>query len=133
MRNLVLVARRREPMEALAAELKSTGAEITIIPADLSRPGAAAALMKIVEQRRLTIDTLINNAGLGDTGRFDQENPESILSMLQVNVVALTELTGWCYRRWWRVNAARSCSLRLWLRSSPVLAWQFIMQPSPTC
>jgi short-subunit dehydrogenase len=91
--DVVLVARRREPMEALAAELKSTGAEITVIPADLGRPGAAAALMKTVEQRGLAIDTLINNAGLGDTGRFDQENPERIFSMLQVNIIALTELT----------------------------------------
>ena len=91
--DLVLVARRPEPMEALAAELKSTGAEITVIPADLNRPGAAAELMKTVEQRGLAIDTLINNAGLGDTGRFDQENPEKILSMLQVNIIALTELT----------------------------------------
>src|SRR5215467_15717931 len=80
-------------MEALAAELKSTGAEITVISADLNRPGATAELMKTVEQSGLAIDTLINNAGLGDTGRFDQENPERILSMLQVNIVALTELT----------------------------------------
>ena len=80
-------------MEALAAELKSMGAEITVIPTDLSIPGAAAALMKTMEERGLTIDMLINNAGLGDTGRFDQENPERILSMLQVNIVALTELT----------------------------------------
>ena len=80
-------------MEALAAELKSTGAQITIIPADLSRPGAAGALMKTVEQSGLAIDTLINNAGLGDTGRFDKEAPERILSMLHVNAVALTELT----------------------------------------
>jgi short-subunit dehydrogenase len=91
--DLVLVARRREPMEALAAELKSTGAEITVISADLGRQDAAAALMKTVEQRGLVVDTLINSAGLGDTGRFDQENPERILSMLQVNVIALTELT----------------------------------------
>jgi NADP-dependent 3-hydroxy acid dehydrogenase YdfG len=91
--DLVLVARRREPMEALAAELKSTGAQITIIPADLSRPDAAATLMETVEQRSLAIDMLINNAGLGDTGRFDQENPEKISSMLQVNIIALTELT----------------------------------------
>jgi uncharacterized protein len=91
--DLVLVARRRESMEVLAAELKSTGAEITIIPADLGKAGAAAALMETVEQRGLSIDTLINNAGLGDTGRFDKQAPERILSMLQVNVVALTELT----------------------------------------
>ncbi len=51
--DLVLVARRRESMEALAAELKSTGAQITIISADLSRPGAAAALMKTVEESGL--------------------------------------------------------------------------------
>ena len=91
--DLVLVARRREPMEALAAELKSTGTQITIISADLGEPGGAAALMKNVEERGLAIDTLINNAGLGDTQRFDREDPESILSMLQVNVMALTELT----------------------------------------
>jgi short-subunit dehydrogenase len=91
--DLVLVARRREPMEALAAELKSTGAEITVIPTDLGKPGAAAALMKTIEERGLVIDTLINNAGFGDTGRFDLEDPKRILAMLQVNVVALTELT----------------------------------------
>jgi short-subunit dehydrogenase len=91
--DLVLMARRREPMEALAAELKSTGAEITVISADLAKPAGAAALMKIVEERGLVIDTLINNAGLGDSGRFDGEDPARILSMLQVNVVALTELT----------------------------------------
>src|SRR6516162_2486273 len=56
--DLVLVARRREAMEALAAELKSTGAQITIIPADLSRPGAAAALVKTVE----SIDSITSSA-----------------------------------------------------------------------
>ena len=86
--DLVLVSRRREPMEALAAELKSTGVEITVFAADLGYPGAAAALMKTVEGRGLVIDTLINNAGGGDTGRFDQEDPQRILSMLQVNVDA---------------------------------------------
>jgi NAD(P)-dependent dehydrogenase (short-subunit alcohol dehydrogenase family) len=54
--DLVLVSRRREPMEALAAELKSTGVKITVIPADLGKPGAAAALMKIVEEHGLVID-----------------------------------------------------------------------------
>ena len=49
--------------------------------------------MKIVEERGLVIDTLINNAGVGDTGRFDQADPEKISSMLLVNIVALTELT----------------------------------------
>jgi uncharacterized protein len=91
--DVVLVARRREPMEALAAELKTAGAEVTVVAADLAKAGAADALMKTVDERGLVVDTLINNAGLGDMGRFDQSDPEKISAMLQVNVVALTELT----------------------------------------
>jgi uncharacterized protein len=91
--DLVLVARRREPMQALAAELHAAGTEITVISTDLGEPGSAAELMKIIEDRGLVIDTLINNAGLGDSGRFDQTDPQKIAAMLQVNVVAVTELT----------------------------------------
>ena len=91
--DLVLVARRREPMQALAAELKALGAESTIILADLSKPGAAAVLMQDIEARGIAIDTLINNAGLGETARFDRSDPEKVAAMLQVNIVALTELT----------------------------------------
>ena len=90
--DLVLVARRREPMQALAGELHAAGTEITVISTDLGEPGSAAELMKIIEDRGLVIDTLINNAGLGDSGRFDQTDPQKIAAMLQVNVVAVTEL-----------------------------------------
>jgi short-subunit dehydrogenase len=91
--DLVLCARRVEPMQALAEELKAAGAACTIIAADLSKSGAAAALVRELEARALTIDVLINNAGLGDNGRFDQSDPLRISEMLQVNIVALTELT----------------------------------------
>ena len=91
--DLVLVARRREPMQALAGELKAVGAESTIITADLSKAGAAAALMQDMESRGIVVDALIAAAGFGDSGRFDQADPERIAAMLQVNVTALTELT----------------------------------------
>ncbi len=91
--DLVLVARRRAPMEALAAELRTAGADSTIIEADLSQAGAAANLMRELETRGIAVDLLINNAGLGDSGRFDQSDPQKIAAMLQVNIVALTELT----------------------------------------
>ena len=51
--DLILVARRLEPMQALAAELKAAGAEIAVISADLGKPGGAAALMETVEARGL--------------------------------------------------------------------------------
>ena len=91
--DLVLVARRREPMQALAVELKAAGAQSTIILADLSKPGAAAILMQDIGARGIVIDMLINNAGLGDNRQFDQADPDKVAAMLQVNVMALTELT----------------------------------------
>lgn len=91
--DLLLSARRVEPMQALAAELEGCGAAATIVPADLSEPGAAAELADAIEGRGLAIDILINNAGLGAIGRFDRIDAARISEMLQVNVVALTELT----------------------------------------
>jgi short-subunit dehydrogenase len=91
--DLILVARRAGPMQALADELGAGGAHITILAADLSATGAAAHLVQEVRARALTIDVLINAAGLGDNGRFDQSDPARIAEMLQVNAVTLTELT----------------------------------------
>jgi len=91
--DLVLSARRVEAMQALAAELKALGATCTILAADLSRNGAAAALVRDLEARGLIVEVLINAAGLGANGRFDISDPTRVSEMLQVNVVALTELT----------------------------------------
>jgi hypothetical protein len=91
--DLVLSARSTAPMQALAAELGACGASAVVVPGDLARPGAAAELAREIEDRGLEIDTLVNNAGLGAIGRFDQMDPERISEMLQVNIVALTELT----------------------------------------
>jgi short-subunit dehydrogenase len=91
--DVVLSARRVEAMETLAEELKTHGANTTILAADLSREGAASRLAKEVEGRDLTIDVLVNNAGLGANGRFDLSDAVKVGEMLQVNAVALTELT----------------------------------------
>jgi short-subunit dehydrogenase len=91
--DLVLSARRAAPMHALAAELGAHDADAVVIPMDLSKPGAASQLAAAVEAQGLTIDVLVNNAGLGGIGRFDQQDPGRIGEMLYVNVVALTELT----------------------------------------
>jgi short-subunit dehydrogenase len=91
--DLILSARRLEPMQKLAEELKGSGAQVTVIAADLSQPGAAAGLAAAIAAQGLTVDTLVNNAGLGDNALFHQESEARIGEMLQVNVVALTELT----------------------------------------
>ncbi len=91
--DVVLVARRREAMQALAETLKAEGAAVTVLPADLGKAGAAAALAQDLAARGIALDVLINAAGLGDNGRFDRAEPDKIAAMLQVNIVALTELT----------------------------------------
>ncbi|HEY1796392.1 MAG TPA: SDR family oxidoreductase [Stellaceae bacterium] len=91
--DLVLSARRVERMETLAAELRARGATVTVIGADLSRPRAATALVGELAARGFAIDVLINNAGLGAQGGFDRQNETRVSEMLQVNIVALTELT----------------------------------------
>ena len=80
-------------MEALADELRATGATVTVLTADLSKPGAAASLAHEIATRGLSIDVLINNAGLGGAGQFDKIEIGRTSEMLQVNIVALTELT----------------------------------------
>ena len=91
--DLVLSARTVPAMEALAAELEAYGASSVVIAADLAKPRAAAELAGTLDSRGLRIDVLVNNAGLGGVGRFDQMDPQRVSDMLMINIVALTELT----------------------------------------
>ncbi|MCK2035108.1 SDR family oxidoreductase [Microbacterium sp. SSW1-49] len=92
--NLVLVARRVDRLEALAAELRaSTHVDVEVVPADLGVAGAAAALRDEIDRRGIRITSLINNAGFGSHIAFDQADPARTRSEIQLNVVTLVELT----------------------------------------
>ncbi|MET1112022.1 MAG: SDR family oxidoreductase [Allosphingosinicella sp.] len=85
---LVLVARRKDRLDALAAELGETH----VIAADLGEPGAPARLLAEVASLGLEVDTLINNAGFGAAGPFVDAPPDRLLEMIDLNISALTEL-----------------------------------------
>ena len=85
---LVLVARREDRLQALAAEIGNARA----IAADLAEPGAAAKLVKEVEAAGEQIDLLVNNAGFGLTGAFAELGAERQREMIDLNVAALTDL-----------------------------------------
>jgi short-subunit dehydrogenase len=91
--HVVLVARSVDRLTALAARIEGAGGEATVLPADLAAPGAAQRLFDEIQQRDLPVDTLVNNAGFGFYGPFETEAPTHLGEMLQVNIVALTELT----------------------------------------
>ncbi|MBM7506100.1 SDR family NAD(P)-dependent oxidoreductase [Agromyces aurantiacus] len=90
--DLVLVARRRDRLDALAARLAERhGTRSTVIEADLARPGAAAEVWSRLEGA--TPDTLVNAAGFATHGAFAAEHPDRIRDEVTVNVTALVELT----------------------------------------
>jgi short-subunit dehydrogenase len=91
--DLVLTARRTEPLHALTAEVKAHGATCHVFPADLSEPAAPRKLFEQITAAGLTVDVLVNNAGFGDLGPFAKTDLAKMLRMIQVNVAALTELT----------------------------------------
>ena len=88
---LVLVARRAVRLRALAASLGNEfGVPAVALPADLSRPQAAAALATALRRRRLTVDVLVNNAGVLEAGLFARMPARSHRQMIDLNVSALS-------------------------------------------
>ncbi len=90
---LILVARRADRLDDLARELKGQGAEVTNIVADLTEPDACERV--IAEARGATgpIDILINNAGVGQYGRFVEQDLGVLERMMTLNMTALVRLT----------------------------------------
>ena len=93
-RDLVLVARRMEELEGLKTELiQKYGVEVLVLPSDLMQIGAAKKVFDAVKEQNIEIEYLINNAGLGGYGKFYQRDRNKEVEMIQLNIVALTELT----------------------------------------
>ncbi|QIA65081.1 SDR family NAD(P)-dependent oxidoreductase [Vibrio astriarenae] len=91
--DLVLVARSKEKLIELKNELEASyGVKVEVIASDLSQPNAAQALFDKTQALGLKIDTLINNAGFGGHGKFHERSLTDEHSMMQVNIVALTDL-----------------------------------------
>jgi len=90
--NLILVARRKELLETLKQELEQQySVSVLAICKDLNQPDATHGLYE--QTKDLNVEILINNAGFGLLGAFDQAEIDKIESMIHVNVMALTTLT----------------------------------------
>src|ERR1700736_2391756 len=94
-RAIVLVARRRRRLEELRDELTSRDPTLNacVRAVDLADTRQIDELVQWMEQEKIGIDLLINNAGLGDAGPFATSDPARIERMVLVNMLALTSLT----------------------------------------
>jgi len=93
-RHVVLAARRRDKLEALAREIEAAHrCRAEIVVADLEDPAGPDALLAEVAARNITVHTLVNNAGFGLKGPFAEQDPARIEGMVTLNVTALTRLS----------------------------------------
>ena len=92
--DLVLLARRKNILEDLAADIRSaSGRQVHVIAADLSVPGAAASVVSALAERGLHVNSLVNNAGLGKTAPFAKSSLTDVHAQIGLNVTAVVDLT----------------------------------------
>jgi uncharacterized protein len=94
--NLVLVARRRDRLEALAAELEGMGVKAVALECDLADRAQLNALMaragQWLSQQELILTVLVNNAGTGVWDWFENQSRDISQRDIDLNVTALTSL-----------------------------------------
>lgn len=92
--NLVLAARSISKLESLKKVLEeSYKVSVHIIQKDLSLPDAGSELYNEIKKQNIQVEYLINNAGFGDYGFFHEGDSDKQIKMLNLNIIALTELT----------------------------------------
>lgn len=91
--NLVLVARRRDKLETLAAELQQQyGCEVQIETADLADPAAPRALFDSLAARDIAVDFLVNNAGVAGSDLLTDRDWGDHQAFFQLMMLAVAEL-----------------------------------------
>jgi uncharacterized protein len=92
---LVLVARRNDALESLAATLRHLHPhlDVRVFCADLRQHDRRTALASWLASEKLPVNLLVNNAGLGDHGPFASGDWDRIRDIIELNITALTHLT----------------------------------------
>ena len=92
---LTLVARREDRLRELADELTAEhGVHAEPIGCDVTSERDRQKLVKAIDDRGVTVDVLVNNAGFGSAGRFWELDADKEVSMVRTNCEAVVALCG---------------------------------------
>jgi short-subunit dehydrogenase len=106
--SLVLTARRKDQLDAVAAECRAKGVTVDVVVADLGNPAGASTVWDAATAGG-AIDICVNNAGFGYFRPFGEVEPAREAELVQLNITSLVELS----RRW--IGARKGASGRGYL------------------
>ncbi|MBC8043612.1 MAG: SDR family oxidoreductase [Rhizobacter sp.] len=93
-KNLILTARSEEKLNVLAASLESAhGISVKVCLSDLSSAGGARRVFEFCKANELNVEAVINNAGVGLTGKFASQPLEPLERIMQLNMISVVNLT----------------------------------------
>ncbi|GBF50451.1 NADH(P)-binding protein [Leptospira ryugenii] len=93
--NLILVARRKDKLQTVADSLaKNYKVQVQIIEADLTTAGTPERIQKEIQQKGWDVGLLVNNAGFGTYGYFDELPLDTEINMVDLNIRVPLALTG---------------------------------------
>ena len=91
--DLVIIARNEAALTALATECQTHTVSVLIIAKDLTQPAAVQEIYQSLEEKQITIDVLVNNAGMGVWGAFSETAIEEETQLVELQIMAVMRLT----------------------------------------
>ncbi|MCH9029848.1 MAG: SDR family oxidoreductase [Bacteroidetes bacterium] len=93
--NLVITARNETKLNEISNEIKNKhNVNVKVLPKDLSKQNAAEEIFNELKSEKIDVDILVNNAGFGLFDDYWNIDHQEERDMLQVNIIALSELTN---------------------------------------
>ena len=106
--DLIIVARSENNLNELKNELEASyGTHVLVIQKDLTQANASKEIYEQVKSSGIHVNYLINNAGFGGLGKFNERELEQDLSMIQLNITALTSLTHYFLQDFIKYNEGK--------------------------
>jgi short-subunit dehydrogenase len=93
--DIVAVARQEDMLKDLAAELsRYRDISVTVIAKDLTNESAPQEIYDELKARKIVVDVLVNDAGIGQSGVFHETDLQKSIGIIRLNVEAVTRLTS---------------------------------------